>query len=245
MKRQIQGANDWQCMHSPVLANKWNFQVNFVHFSDLRRPAKWPDWLLYPYVCPSGQKRASHRQLQQPPQFVLPTRERKHRKPYSLEYIAWNLEQPENTVDIFVLELQVSNGFTDRLASLEQFTGPCSIQVVPTTNQSRCPSEESVFPNLITTSLGVVIDWDAIEGATVDDIWEAFRVKLTDETLYRPVRVPFSAKFQSSAWHHGLKDNTIRISPRGQGSRYHHGRSSERSLMSSTFILLMISMFRR
>ncbi|VDN09620.1 unnamed protein product [Dibothriocephalus latus] len=131
--------------------------------------------------------------------------------------VSWNLEAQNAFTDIKVLELPASLGFTDRLASLEGLMGACSIEVGPangsltsmadssassSSSLRRCASRDFLFPSVVSTSVGVVIDWDSIEGTTADEIWDMFQRLLADETLFRPVRLsslPASLR-SSSLW---------------------------------------------
>ncbi|VDM30641.1 unnamed protein product [Hydatigera taeniaeformis] len=147
--------------------------------------------------------------------------------PPERHFIVWRLEEQRDYEDIHILELRVgAHGFSDRLASLEDFAGTCSIEMVrPNSSGAQyCFSLESMLPELISTSVGIVIDWDAIEGTTADEIWRAFQQRLVDETVFRPVIAAYSAQFRSaeafSAWQRNLQDNTRRRdSERNSGSK--------------------------
>lgn len=137
--------------------------------------------------------------------------------PPERHFIVWKLEEQKDYEDIHILELRLgAHGFSDRLASLEDFAGTCSIEMVrPNASGAQyCFSLESMLPELISTSVGIVIDWDAIEGTTADEIWRAFQQRLVDETIFRPVVAAYSAQFRSaeafSAWQRNLQDNTRR-----------------------------------
>ncbi|KAL5969534.1 hypothetical protein TSMEX_002732 [Taenia solium] len=163
--------------------------------------------------------------------------------PPERHFIVWKLEEQKDYEDIHILELRLgAHGFSDRLASLEDFAGTCSIEMVRpnASGAPYCFSLESMLPELISTSVGIVIDWDAIEGTTADEIWRAFQHRLVDETIFRPVVAAYSAQFRSaeafSAWQRNLQDNTRR-------------RDSERNVgytqrpLDIQFTLLLISVW--
>ncbi|KAM7533099.1 hypothetical protein Aperf_G00000128143 [Anoplocephala perfoliata] len=116
--------------------------------------------------------------------------------------IVWHLEEQKDYEDIHTLELRVGPyGFSDRLVSLEDFAGACSIEMARPNSSGAlyCLSLESMLPELVSTSVGIVIDWDSIEGTTADEIWNAFQHSLADETIFRPAYAAYSASFPSVA----------------------------------------------
>ncbi|EUB59513.1 hypothetical protein EGR_05663 [Echinococcus granulosus] len=160
--------------------------------------------------------------------------------PPERHFIVWRLEEQKDYEDIHILELRVgTHGFSDRLASLDDFAGTCSIEMVrPNASGAQyCDSLESMLPELISTSVGIVIDWDAIEGTTEDEIWRAFQNRLVDETIFRPVVAAYSAQFRSaeafSAWQRNSQDNTRR-----RDSETNVG--CKPSPLGSQFLLLLI-----
>ncbi|KAL7060373.1 hypothetical protein AAHC03_09351 [Spirometra sp. Aus1] len=149
--------------------------------------------------------------------------------------VVWNLEAQNAFTDIKVLELPASLGFTDRLASLEGLLGACSIEVSqgnrsltstadPTYSSALfrpCASGDFVFPSVISTSVGVVIDWDSIEGTTADEIWGMFQRLLADETLFRPVRLsPVLDGLRSSQGLKAWRDADVQKTRSGMVGRY-------------------------
>nr|CDS33725.1 hypothetical protein HmN_000534400 [Hymenolepis microstoma] len=131
--------------------------------------------------------------------------------------VVWRLEEQSDYEDIHVLELRVGpHGFNDRLATLDDFAGSCSIEMFrPNTSGAQyCLSFESMLPEFLSTSVGIVIDWDAIEGTTANEIWKVFQQRLVDEKIFRPAYAAYSASFHSKeaylAWQRSLQDNTRR-----------------------------------
>ncbi|VDM05119.1 unnamed protein product [Schistocephalus solidus] len=167
--------------------------------------------------------------------------------------VSWNLEAQNAFTDIKVLELPANLGFTDRLASLEGLLGACSIEVSPANGSltsisdsyysasplRRCASGEFVFPSVISTSVGVVIDWDSIEGTTADEIWDMFQRLLADETLFRPVRLsPIATSLRSSnAW----RDADVQKTRLGVASRYSK-RAGDAVIKHASFALPTLSL---
>ncbi|VDD79544.1 unnamed protein product [Mesocestoides corti] len=158
--------------------------------------------------------------------------------------IVWKLEEQTEYEDIHVLELQVGNyGFSDRLATLEDFAGDCSIEIAkPNTSRAQyCVTLESIVPELISSSVGIVIDWDLIEGTTAEEIWEAFQQRLVNETIFRPMPAPYSAQFRSpeylNSWHSNLQDNTRRMNLFGY--RGEHDGNSVDFLLEPQMLLIL------
>ncbi|VUZ50572.1 unnamed protein product [Hymenolepis diminuta] len=155
--------------------------------------------------------------------------------------IVWRLEEQSDYEDIHVLELRVGqHGFNDRLATLDDFAGSCSIEMVrPNTSGAQyCLPFESMLPELLSTSVGIVIDWDAIEGTSANEIWNAFQQRLVDEKIFPPVYAAYSASFHSNeaylAWQKSLQDNTRR---RNAGSSLHFPNPPFVSIILGIWIL--------
>lgn len=156
--------------------------------------------------------------------------------------IVWHLEEQKDYEDIRILELRVGpHGFSDRLVSLEDFAGTCSIEMVRPNSSGAlyCLSLESMLPELLSTSVGIVIDWETIEGTTADEIWNAFQHSLVDETIFRPVYAAYSASFPSiaafSAWQKSLQVNTKQ---RNAGRRLYSIKIPVFSIMFSCWYLM-------
>lgn len=156
---------------------------------------------------PSGRRKKRQSASRHLPKFTAPEQ----------NTIVWHLEEQSDYQDIHVLELLVGpHGFNDRLATLDDFAGSCSIEMIrPNSSAAQyCLSFESMLPDLLSTSVGIVIDWDAIEGTNANEIWNAFQTRLADEEKFRPVSAAYSASFQSNedylSWQRSLQDNTWR-----------------------------------
>lgn len=150
------------------------------------------------------------------------------------------------------MELRVGpNGFSDRLATLEGFADSCSIHLsgaggrnASTQSHHFCFSVDSLIPDLISASVGIVIDWSGIEGTTADAIWEAFQRRLVDETIFRPVAAAFTSQYRSpealAAWQRGLTDNTLRKSSYELDSGNGNNAQTDESLAVFLAALVML-----